>query len=190
MGTSKHIILIVVLMFFQGFTAQERINATLSSIILGGGQQSVTATLDLQPIAIVDLEPENTNSGETFIVEEAGNPFLTGGSANPGEFWLNYTYRGSNLETASLYTRINQPLPDGMEITLQVINSASLNGNFIPNPISTPLTLSTTPQLIASDFSSGYTGDGENTGYLIQYKISNPNAISLPAGFEIVFEIK
>ena len=176
MGTSKHIILIFVLMFFQKFTAQERINATLSSIILGGGQQSVTATLDLQPIAIVDLEP--------------GNPFLTGGSANPGEFWLNYTYRGSNLETASLYTRINQPLPDGMVITLQVINSASLNGNFIPNPISTPLTLSTTPQLIASDFSSGYTGDGENTGYLIQYKISNPNAISLPAGFEIVFEIK
>ncbi|MDT0649962.1 hypothetical protein [Autumnicola edwardsiae] len=171
---------------------QETINASNpSSFILGGGQESSTAVVDLQPIAITDLEPDPATgfSGST-IGMEAGNPFTGTGSPSTGEFWLNFTYRSHNYQNARIFASINQPIPGDMIISIQVVNTAKVNGVFNANPNSNPINLSTSEQVIVYDFTSGYTGDGEGTGYLIQYNITNPSSLSLPPGFEIVFEIK
>ncbi|MFI8379149.1 hypothetical protein [Leeuwenhoekiella sp. NPDC079379] len=182
----------LIMVFQHTLHAQETINANnSSSFILGGGQEVVSAVLDLQPIHIVDLEPENAiPSGNTVVVSEAGKPFVGIGSPSTGDFWLNFTYRGANFQNARIYASTNLPIPSNMTITLQVINTASINGQFAANPNLSPVSLSTTDQVLVYDFANGFTGDGENTGYQIRYQINNPNALSLPSGFEMVFEIK
>lgn len=172
--------------------AQETLNANdPNTFILGGGQESSTAIVDLQPIAITDLEPDPATSisGSTEGME-AGNLFTGTGSPNTGEFWLNFTYRSLNFQNARIFVSVNQPIPGDMDISVQIINTAKINGVFNVNPNTNPINLSTSEQVIVYDFASGYTGDGEGTGYLIQYNITNPSSLSLPPGFEIVFEIK
>lgn len=170
--------------------SQETINAAdPSSFILGGGQESTTAILNLQPIAITDLETESIPGGSnTTNILEAGNPFEISGAT--GQFWLNFTYRSESFQNARIYASANQPIPDGIAISLQIINTAGANGIFTATPLLSPIDLLVTEQAIVFDFPSGYTGDGEGSGYLIEYNITNPNLHSLPTGFEIVFEIR
>ncbi|MDT0643957.1 hypothetical protein RM553_14055 [Zunongwangia sp. F363] len=172
--------------------AQETLNAfDPNTFILGGGQESTTAVVDLQRIAITDLEPDPaTGFSDSTLGMEAGNPFTGTGSPTTGEFWLNFTYRSLNFQNARIFVRVNQPIPSDMTIKVQIINTANINGVYNANPNSNPINLSTSEQIIVYDFASGYTGDGEGTGYLIEYNIINPSALSLPPGFEIIFEIK
>ena len=164
--------------------AQEILNVTISSnFIFGGGQRSNFATLSLQPIAIVDAEPDPSNTisfGLSSSTLDATNENI----------WLNYTYRASNLANAKIYVRTNQIVPAGIVLKIQVIAATSIGGSYIANQNSSPITLSTTEQILINSFASGYTGNGLGTGYNLRITVENQSGLSLPSGFEIIYEIK
>ena len=175
--------------------AQEILNVTISSnFIFGGGQRSNFATLSLQPIAIVDAEPDPSNTisfGLSSSTLEAGLPATgVGGIATNENIWLNYTYRASNLANANIYVRTNQIVPAGIVLKIQVIAATSIGGSYIANQNSSPITLSTTEQILINSFASGYTGNGLGTGYNLRITVENQSGLSLPSGFEIIYEIK
>ena len=175
--------------------AQEILNVTISSnFIVGGGQRSNFATLSLQPIAIVDAEPDPSNTisfGLSSSTLEAGLPATgVGGIATNENIWLNYTYRASNLANAKIYVRTNQIVPAGIVLKIQVIAATSIGGSYIANQNSSPITLSTTEQILINSFASGYTGNGLGTGYNLRITVENQSGLSLPSGFEIIYEIK
>ncbi|HEA29693.1 MAG TPA: hypothetical protein ENH91_06820 [Leeuwenhoekiella sp.] len=189
--------IIVALSIVQVFfcNAQETINANdPNSFIFGGDSDFNTATLELQEILLTDLEPDPGNTisfGVNPSDMEAGKPVTgAGGTSVNEDIWLNFTYRGINYRNARILVYANQPLPADLEIKIQVIATANTGGNYNPNPNYNPIVASTSEQVLVYDFASGYTGDGEGTGYQLRYTIDNPNGASLPTGFEIIYEIR
>jgi hypothetical protein len=175
--------------------AQEILNVTISSnFIFGGGQSSNFATLNLRPIAIIDAEPDPSNTvsfGISTSSLEAGLPATgIGGIATNDNIWLNYTYRGSNFVNAKIYARSNQIVPAGIVIKIQVIAATNIGGSYNANQNINPITLSNAEQILINDFASGYTGNGLGTGYNLRITVENHSGLSLPSGFEIIYEIK
>ncbi|TDE05912.1 hypothetical protein [Flavobacterium sandaracinum] len=174
---------------------QPILNVTISSnFIFGGGQGSNFATLSLQPIAIIDAEPDPSNTinfGISSNTLEAGLPATgPGGILTNESIWLNFTYRAVNFTNAKIYVNTNQMVPAGMVLQIQVLSTANIGGVFTSNPVLSPITLSTNQQVLVNNFSSGYTGNGLGTGYQLKYTIENHSGQSLPLGFEIIYEIK
>lgn len=175
--------------------AQETINAAdPNTFLFGGGQGSNFAVLDLQPIAIIDAEPDPSNSlnfGISTSSLEAGLPVTgAGGSSINEDTWLNFTYRALNNAKARVFVYTNQAVPTDIVIKIQIIATANVGGVYNPNQNTNPITISNFEQILVYDFDSGYTGDGLGTGYQIRCTIENPNGVSLPPGFEIIYEIK
>ncbi|TVZ27841.1 hypothetical protein JM83_2906 [Gillisia sp. Hel_I_86] len=192
MKKSQLISIAIFSLFIVNSFSQEIIDASNpDTFILGGGQETNIAFMDLQRIAITDIEPDpHTGSSSSATPIEAGKPYINVGSPTTDEFWLNFTYRSRNNENAKIFTRSNQPIPEGINVIIQIISTANIGGVYNANPNTNPITLNISNQVIVNDFASGYTGDGENTGYLIRYTIENPSFQSLPTGFEIIFEIR
>ncbi|WP_040473687.1 hypothetical protein [Flavobacterium frigoris] len=175
--------------------SQQTIDANnISSFLLGGGQRSNFATLSLQPIAIIDAEPDPSNTisfGISTNNLEAGLPATgVGGISTNDNIWLNFTYRGLNFVNAKIYVHTNQIVPAGIVIKIQVIAATNIGGSYNPNQNINPITLSTAEQLLINDFASGYTGNGLGTGYNLRITVENHSGLSLPNGFEIIYEIK
>jgi hypothetical protein len=195
MKNTDYILAALFTLCFAVCGAQEILNVTISSnFIFGGGQQSNFATLSLQPIAILDAEPDPSNTisfGLNSTTLEAGLPATgVGGIATNENIWLNYTYRGVNFANAKIYVRTNQIIPAGIVIKIQVIAATSIGGSYIPNQNSSPITLSSAEQILINSFASGYTGNGLGTGYNLRITVENQSGLSLPSGFEIIYEIK
>lgn len=174
--------------------SQETLDANNpNNFVLGGDQGSNLASLNLVPISIVDVEPDPNNTltfGGIAVNLEAGSP-ASGVAGNTNEdLWLNFTHRADNSQPKQIYVRSNFPIPAGMTITIQIINSASIGGNYTSTPNLTPIILSNTNQVIVFNFNSGYTGDGIGTGYQLKYDINNTGAVTLPSGFEIIYSIQ
>jgi len=174
--------------------SQETLDANNpNNFVLGGDQGSNLASLNLVPISIVDVEPDPNNTltfGGIAVNLEAGSP-ASGVAGNTNEdLWLNFTHRADNSQPKQIYVRSNVPIPAGMTITIQIINSASIGGNYTSTPNLTPIILSNTNQVIVFNFNSGYTGDGIGTGYQLKYDINNTGAVTLPSGFEIIYSIQ
>jgi hypothetical protein len=191
----KYILVTVMALNLNVCLSQQTIDASnVSSFLLGGGQQSNFATLSLQPIAIIDAEPDPSNTisfGISINTLEAGLPATgVGGISTNDNIWLNYTYRGLNLASAKIYVRTNQIVPAGIVIKIQVLAATNIGGSFIANQNINPITLSTAEQVLINDFASGYTGSGLGTGYNLRITVENQSGLSLPSGFEIIYEIK
>tara|TARA_R110000764_G_scaffold168121_1_gene255333 strand:+ start:415 stop:996 length:582 start_codon:yes stop_codon:yes gene_type:complete len=188
----KNIVIMVSVISSSLLNAQETLNANdTNSFIFGGDQQTTTLTVEILPIALVDVEPDPSTgiSGSADLTSlEAGLPF-TGGANDLDGLWLNFTHRAENFQNAQIYVSTNQPVPNGMSIKVKIINTG-VGGDFPQNPTAGQITLSTTEKIIVKNFGNGYTGDGLNNGYQLKYIISNPNAISLPNGFEIIYRIQ
>ncbi|MGO4819846.1 MULTISPECIES: hypothetical protein [unclassified Flavobacterium] len=189
--------LLVILFALNGIMclAQETINAyDPNTFLFGGGQGSNFAVLDLQTIAIIDAEPDPSNSisfGISTSNMEAGLPVTgAGGNSINEDTWLNFTYRALNYANARIFVYTNQAVPAGMAIKIQIIARANVGGVYNANPNTNPITLSNFEQVLVYDFASGYTGDGLGTGYQVRCTIENPNGVSLSTGFEIIYEIK
>ncbi|NLP59191.1 hypothetical protein [Lutibacter sp. B1] len=193
--TFKYLILVVFVITTYNNFAQETINAyDPNSFILGGDQKSVPATVNLLPVAIIDVEPDpfsaNTGSG-TVISAEAGLPVTSGAAADLDNIWLNFTQRSNNYQPSRIYVSTNQPVPAGMTIKVEIeIGNYGVEGDFPANPRYGQITLSQAEEIIVYDFASGYTGDGVNNGYHLIYTIENPGSVSLPDGFEVQYRIK
>ncbi|KYG82254.1 hypothetical protein AWN68_15545 [Roseivirga echinicomitans] len=170
--------------------AQETINTNiLNLIVLGGDQKSTGASIELLPIAIIDIEPETLAGagGGAGAGTEAGLPPPSSGGADLSNLWINFTHRAQNYQPARIYVSTNQPIPNGMKIEVQITQTGT-GGNYPKNPNTNKIRLSQTEQVIVYDFANGYTGDGLNRGYHITYTISNSK--TLPAGFEVIYRIQ
>jgi hypothetical protein len=194
MKTLLYITLATALSISAGF-AQETLNTyDPNSFIFGGDQGHNTLTVKLQTISLIDVEPDPGNTVGFGIVPdklEAGLPAV--GSTGSGteineDLWLNFTYRARHYANATIRVHTNQPVPPGITIKVQIINTAG-GGDYPKNPNYNPILLNETKQVIVYDFASGYTGDGENFGYQLRYTIDNQGGASLPEGFEIRYEI-
>lgn len=193
--TLKNIIYIGLFLISANSFCQETLNANdPNSFVFGGGQKSNTLSVEILPIAIVDVETDPSN-GISFGVNtsdlEAGLPVLGGGStSNVNEqLWLNYSFRSENSQAAKIFVASNQPIPTGMVIKVQIINNG-FGGDYSVTPNTNEIILSEIEQIIVYDFVNGYTGDGLNNGYQLRYTVENPNGNSLPAGFEIIYRIQ
>ncbi|WP_405379741.1 hypothetical protein [Maribacter sp. LLG6340-A2] len=186
-------IAVIVLVCSSNFLgAQETLNANdPNTFIFGGDQQSNTLSVELLPIAIVDVEPDPStgiSGGADLSSLEAGLPFA-GGADNLDGLWLNFTHRAENFQNARIFVSSNQPVPDGMTITVEII-ATGIGGEFPKNPRFGQVTIGPIEEVIVYDFANGYTGDGLSNGYQLKYTIDNPGAVSLPNGFEIVYRIQ
>jgi len=171
--------------------AQETLNANdPNSFIFGGDQKSNSLSVDILPIAIVDIEPDPGIGGGGGLPGsmEAGLPASAGGGVPEG-LWMNFTHRALNYQPARIYVSTNQPVPAGMTIQVEIISTGT-GGNFPKNPRYGKITLGQAEQVIVYDFANGYTGDGVNNGYELSYTIDNPGGVSLPDGFEILYRIQ
>lgn len=178
------------LLFSSPIVAQETINANdPNSFIFGGDQKIVVASMELQPFGIIDIEPEGELIGGAAGGElEAGLAVAAGGGGLPENLWINFTFRAANFQPARIYVSTNMPLPDGMTLKVKIVETV-VGGSFPVNPKSGPTTLSQTEQIIVYDFSNGYTGDGVNNGYRLQYTLKNQNGASFPPGFQVIYRI-
>lgn len=195
MRYSRFIMCFMVLVTSMVLNAQETLNANdPNTFIFGGDQKSNIATIDLQPITLVDIEADPGNAisfGTAPIDLEAGQPVVggsSGGASINEDLWLNFTYRSLNFRNGTILVYSNMPLPEGMQLTVQVISS-STGGDYPKNPRLDPVSVSISPQPIVYSFASGYTDDSTFNGYQLRYTLSNPGSVSLPDGFEIIYEI-
>ena len=173
--------------------AQETIDAN-SINLFGGGKEFNTASLQLQPIEIIDVEPESLTGGSTNLSGlEAGLPASASGSIEDADLWLNFTFRDADYQPGNVYVYSTLPVPAGMTITVEVISFAP-TGSYATPSFSPVVTIANNGARFDSrfiyDFQNGYTGDGMNNGYQLKYTIDNPGMVSLPDGFEIIYEIK
>ncbi|MEQ9440303.1 MAG: hypothetical protein RIG62_14715 [Cyclobacteriaceae bacterium] len=174
--------------------AQETLDANdPNSFIFGGDQKSNTLSVEILPLAIVDVEPDPSGSlsfGASADDMEAGLPPMGGSGTNVNEeLWLNFTHRSFNNQPARIYVSTNQVVPVGMTLKIEIIG-AGTDGNYPQNPRVGEIILSESEQVIVYDFASGYTGDGQYKGYQLRYTIDNPEGVSLPTGFEVLYRIE
>jgi hypothetical protein len=190
----KHIAIIVLLLHVSMSFSQETIDpSTVGSIVTGGGQATTNATLELLEVAIVDVEPESDNTLNMGSIGnfEAGLPASgIGGTTTNEDLWLNFTYRGQDKKTSEIVVYANQKIPKDITIEVQIIAQSSIGGDFIPSQVPNIIEISDIDKIIVDKFPSGYTGDGVGTGYQLRYTVTNPTSISLPPGFDIIYEIK
>lgn len=185
---------LIMLMTFS-MASQETLAGDPNAFLLGGDQGQNTGALTLIPIAIVDVEPDPNNTitfGGIGTDLEAGMPILSGALNGVNEeLWLNFTHRAFNGEHRRIYVRSNLPIPNGMTMTLQVINSVTVQGNHSALHHATPIELTNVNQPVVHHHNeSGYTGNGVGHGYHLRYTIENPNALTLPNGFEIIYTME
>ena len=190
----KQFIFITIIFFLGAFSiqAQETLNANdPNSFIFGGDQKSNSISVDILPIAIVDIEPDpgiGGGGGGLPGSMEAGLP-ASAGDGLPEGLWLNFTYRALNYQPARIYVSTNQPVPDGITLSVKIISVGS-GGDFPKNPNTAKIILGQAEQVIVYDFGNGYTGDGVNNGYELSYSIKNKGGVALPDGFEILYRIQ
>ncbi|MEQ6122529.1 hypothetical protein [Reichenbachiella sp. MALMAid0571] len=193
MKTRLTYIALVLLVSTSLCQAQETLNANdPNTFIFGGDQKSTSLSVDILPVAIVDVEPDpgSFGSGGGAAADmEAGLPVTGGTAGSLDNLWLNFTHRALNYQPARIYVSTNQPVPAGMTIKVQII-SVGAGGDYPKNPNYNQITLSQADQVIVYDFANGYTGDGLNNGYQLSYTIDNPGGASLPAGFEVLYRIQ
>ncbi|MBN7817694.1 hypothetical protein [Algoriphagus pacificus] len=161
----------------------------INLLLFGGDQKSISLTVDIQPLAIVDFEPEGqliSGSGETTV--EAGMPATTLGGGLPDNLWLNFTHRAINYQPARIYVSANMPLPDNIIVRAEIIETG-IGGDFTANPRVGHVDLSQSEQIIVYDFGNGYTGDGLGNGYRINYTVLNPNNEPFPTGYQSIYRI-
>lgn len=188
--------ILAVMLLSGSCISQETLNADdPNSFIFGGDQKSITASISLQSIYLVDVEsdPDNTirfNVDGTAI--EAGLPAM-GAKSNGIEtnetLWLNFSSRSVDGEKAIITVRTNQPVPDGIIISVALI-AVSPGGFIDANEEKNPIILSEIAERIVDKIENGYTNDFIGNGFQIQYTVENNQALSLPPGFEIIYEIK
>ena len=196
----KTLIYIALASFFFSTSglAQETLDASdPSSFILGGDQGLNTATINLLPITLIDIEPDPNNTVDFGVDHEnleAGVPVFSHpvhghGTVTDESLWINFTYRGYPDELANIHVRSNMPVPNGIKINIH-INMAGAGGDYKRNPQFHTVTLSEADQVLVRHFPSGYTGDGEFFGLQIRYHKENHGGLSIPAGFEVIYEIR
>lgn len=189
---SKHIIRLFFILITSITQAQETIDANNpNNFVTGGGQESHDFSLNILPVSIIDIEGfTGLNSGVDNTVLEAGLA-VTGGTTDVSNIWLNYTYRALNSNSARIFVSTNQPVPAGVTLKVRIENNNYGNGgDFIKTPRIEDVTLSQIAQVLVYDFGNGYTGNGEGNGYHVIYAITNPNGVSFPDGFEILYKIQ
>ncbi|MDO6812073.1 hypothetical protein [Tenacibaculum soleae] len=178
--------------------SQETLNANdPSSFVLGGGQNVNPINISLSEFAIVDVEPDPDNSisfGGINSSLEAGLSALSGNASINEELWVNFSIRtNTNTSNTTLSVRANQNLPNGMVITIQVIN-VNVNSSDIQNPsqiydLRTVSVDANFKDLVKDIKGGGVSGDGVNNGFQLRITINNPNMLSLPNGFALEYEL-
>jgi hypothetical protein len=188
---TKNICKLVLLLFITSVNAQETIDAeNPNNFVTGGGQESQSFTLTILPVSIIDIEGfSGFNPGINTQTLEAGLP-VSGGTSDLSNIWLNYTFRGENGGGAEIFVSTNMPVPNGVRIEVQIDRNDYGNaGDFDKTAENKKIRLSESESRIVKDFGNGYTGDGQGNGYHVIYTISNPNGVSFPDGFEIIYRI-
>lgn len=189
----KNIVCLGFLMIAFSAVSQETVNGSdVSSFIIGGGQETTTATLFINEVSIVDVSPEGAaviSSGATVLLEAGLASAASGTSDFAPDIWINYSYRPiSPGDQSEIFMRLSEPLPADITLQARVIETSS-GGSFIDNGITTNISLTTTNTKIVNGFGAGYTEDGITNGYKIQFTYANTGTNILPPGLIIFYEI-
>ncbi len=122
---------------------------------------SRNVNLNLQEIALLDIEPTGTLNFSFTAPSEAGNT-LTTPSANTTK-WLNYTSAVTVGNTRNVTAHIDAALP-GVAIKIQAGTVAAGGGGTL-GVSAGQVTLSTSPVNIITGIGGAYTGNGTNRGH-------------------------
>jgi hypothetical protein len=139
---------------------------------------SVSISLDLQPIALLDIEPDN--SAISFIF---GTPSQAGGSltlpASNNTKYINFTSAVTPGSTRRIDAQINGSLPIGTKLRLQTTGPTYGGGNrgAVSNG---DIYLTNGSQTIVNSIGGGQTDNGQR-GYRLNYSLEIQNYSQLRA---------
>lgn len=134
---------------------------------------SIIASFNLQEVAMLDLEPNNSTvtlnvsspieAGEKAKIVEANN-----------DKWINFSSAvfAGNSRSISIQMEVGQAAPPGIHLKLRTGNYSGTKPWESGLGLATNLiTLNDMPQTIVSDIRGAFTGNGENNGYKITYEL-------------------
>lgn len=138
--------------------------------ISGFGQvdKAVNASFDLFPVAMLDLEPDNsTVTLNLSSAIEAGEKATVVTTNN--DKWINFSSAVAG-NSRSISVKIDGQVPAGIYLKLSTSNYVGIGKGVLGSPAGI-LTLNSTPQTIITGIKGAYTGDGINNGYKLTYSL-------------------
>lgn len=136
-------------------------------------EASHLVTISIPEIALLDLEaPSTAITLAGTAPTEAGLPMTFGAAATNSAIWMNYSsiVKGVLLRNVSVAIT-NGTVPTGLKLSVLASADAAAGAGTL-GTASTELTLSGTLQNIVTGIGSSYTGDGENKGRSLTYKLN------------------
>lgn len=130
-------------------------------------------TISIPEIALLDLEaPSTAITLAGTAPTEAGLPMTFGAAATNSAIWMNYSsiVKGVLLRNVSVAIT-NGTVPTGLKLSVLASADAAAGSGTL-GTASTELTLSGTLQNVVTGIGSSYTGDGENKGRSLTYKLN------------------
>jgi len=131
--------------------------------------------LELQPIALLDIETSQANSNFSMTVDvptEAGEGFGTNPLKTNNDNWINYSSGVQPTVSRKVQASINSgTVPAGFEIRLSVGNATGSGGGVLGTPLSGYIAITSSPQDIIDGIRGAYTGDGPSNGHRLTYAL-------------------
>lgn len=129
--------------------------------------------LRIPELALIDIEP-NTNPISLSIVapREAGEP---ASSSTDATKWLNCSSSlRSGAASRSILAQLQNSPPSGLSLMLEASNYSG-NGAGAMGSSTGAISLTIAPQTIISGIGRGFTGNGANNGYQLNFSLSINN---------------
>ncbi|HRY99182.1 MAG TPA: hypothetical protein P5550_09035 [Bacteroidales bacterium] len=143
--------------------------------------RSLTKQLILQPIAMLDLEPDASAISFTLPApaEAGAAPDLSGISDNSK--WINYTSAVPPSTTRDITVAVTGgTVPPGLNLLLTV-SSAAVSGGGTKGTPTSQVTVGATAQPCIQGIGGAFTGNGSNSGHQLTYTLDFGNFAQLYA---------
>lgn len=147
--------------------------------------QTTNISLTIQPVAMLDVEPDNSTISFTF-----GNPNEAGSSivlpSNNNEKRINITSAVASGSTRRVDVMMTGALPSGTRLRLQTTGPTNAAVGNVGSVANGDIYLSSLPQTIVNGIGGGHTTNGSNRGFRLNYLIEIQDYSQLRASSQTV----
>lgn len=131
--------------------------------------------IDMQSIAIIDIETTGSSSNFTFTLplpSTAGGDLGSNPLSSNSENWINYSSANRDITSRRVDVNITSgTVPGGLELHLDIASSSGVGGGTLGTPAVSTLTLSSSVQTAIDGIQGAFTGDGANNGHQLTYSL-------------------
>jgi hypothetical protein len=137
-----------------------------SQIVSAQSTSSVSVSITLPSIALLDIEPNNS-----VFTLALSNPNEAGDAPNSptnSSKWLNFTSAVAPSLTRRVTAQMTGTLPTGVSLRLNTATYAGVGAGTLGTVVS-PIYLSASPQTIINGIGGAFTGTGANNGFNLSF---------------------